>query len=418
MPEREIPITLVTQDLGDDFLVTEPLLFEEVRLCDQFPDRLRGAVRDLARQVAEDSPNFALHRRALAGQATLELVHVTLDPPKKQPDWAEPVQLQFHVIRWRHHADAWLAFVPALGIEVVAPREPDLPRMLPDHILAALRRDKAAQSLYELAITQRTRQVTLQGMSLSAAIKTARQVEQDSSKEKTPRPVIEEIGLVLDDQTLAPAYAIDALIEQMSDALIGSNPKSILLIGPSGVGKTAAIHEMVRRRRNLKKPGDPTFWATSGSRLIAGMSGFGMWQKRCQRLCAEASRDNAIVHLGNLVELMEVGRGGAGRQGIAGFLRPYLARGEILAMAECTPEQFPLIERENPHLLAVFHPIRVEEPSTEAGLEILRNVARALGVRTHHPTPRTGSRRLTACIGAMRRHRPIPAGRCGFSPIY
>ena len=55
----------------------------------------------------------------------------------------------------------------------------------------------------------------------------------------------------------------------------------ILLVGPSGVGKTAAIHELVRRREQLNLGRTP-FWATSGARLVAGMSGFGMWQERCQ----------------------------------------------------------------------------------------------------------------------------------------
>ena len=51
------------------------------------------------------------------------------------------------------------------------------------------------------------------------------------------------------------------------------------------------------------------FWTTSGSRLVAGMSGFGMWQERVGRLVKEAAKASAVLHLGNLVELMEVGKG-------------------------------------------------------------------------------------------------------------
>ena len=51
----------------------------------------------------------------------------------------------------------------------------------------------------------------------------------------------------------------------------------------------------------------------------------------------------------------------------ASFFRPYLSRGDVLAVAECTPEQLPVIERNAPQLLGAFQQIRVEEPAAAAG---------------------------------------------------
>ena len=376
MPERDIPITIVVRTLEDEFVAADPLLFSEIGCCDSKIERMRATVKDLAKRCAEASPYYALHQRSLPGEATVQTIEIALSPPKKSADWTGPVELTFHAVRWRHGQEAHLAFVPELGIEIFAAREADLKRMIPEHITAALRRNKAAESLYELALTQRASSVAIEQVTISANIKTPRHIELDEGKEKAQKPAIEEVGIVLNDLPPRPAFAMGAIVEQIADSLAGRHPRSVLLVGPSGVGKTAAVHELVRRRGELQLA-DAPFWATSGSRLIAGMSGFGMWQKRCQRLCREAARDRAILHLGNLVELMEVGRGGAGGQGIAGFLRPYLGRAEILAIAECTPEQLPLIERENPHLLDVFHQVRVEEPTPEAGREILLSRARA-----------------------------------------
>src|SRR5205807_1977241 len=130
----------------------------------------------------------------------------------------------------------------------------------------------------------------------------------------------------------------DSLVDRLAEALTSRGPRSVLLVGPSGVGKTAAVHELVRRRGRYGLGRTP-FWATSGARLVAGMSGFGMWQERCRRLWREASSRRAILHLGNLVELLEVGKSEHHSQGVATFLRPYLGRGDLLAVAECTPEQ-------------------------------------------------------------------------------
>jgi DNA polymerase III delta prime subunit len=163
-------------------------------------------------------------------------------------------------------------------------------------------------------------------------------------------------------------------LARLAEALTGRQPRGVLLVGPSGVGKTAMVHELVRRRNDLGLGRRP-FWATSGARLVAGMSGFGMWQERCQKLWREASRRQVILHLGNLMELLEVGKSEFQSQGLATFLRPWLARGDLLAVVECTPEQLPLIERQDPHLVRAFTPLHVEEPSPDRLQTILARFA-------------------------------------------
>ena len=93
---------------------------------------------------------------------------------------------------------------------------------------------------------------------------------------------------------------------------------SVLLVGPSGVGKTAVVHELVARRRELGL-GRSAFWSTTGARIVAGMSGYGMWQERCQQIVKEVSGAGAVLHVENLVELLGVGRGSDDEQGLAAF---------------------------------------------------------------------------------------------------
>ena len=141
---------------------------------------------------------------------------------------------------------------------------------------------------------------------------------------------------------------MESLAQRLAERLWGSAPQSVLLVGPSGVGKTALVHKLA-----AGKPASPC-WSTSGSRIVAGMCGFGMWQQRCQAICAEAARTKAVVHFGNLVELMQVGKSTHNDQGVGDFLRPLIARGDFLAIAECTPEQLAAIERESPSMHEAF----------------------------------------------------------------
>ena len=94
--------------------------------------------------------------------------------------------------------------------------------------------------------------------------------------------------------------------------------------------------------------------------------------------CAKKQREHAILHVGNLIELMQVGRVDDGG-GIAGFLRQYIGRGELLLIAECTPEQLPFIEQLDPYLLELFHQLRVEEPDVPKGRRILASIAEGAG---------------------------------------
>jgi ATP-dependent Clp protease ATP-binding subunit ClpA len=363
---------------GRPLLLAEGLLFPEVCCLDAREPRVRVTLRDAVKHVVEEMPPVELHRRAVAGEPAVGEVTVELEPPARSVAWAEPVTLRFHVVRWRHGEDAFVAFVPALGIEVAAAKEDELDRLVPEHVRFALRREKVAGSLYRLALLGRTREVRLEPIELGVTVKDPKQVVQERGRADEAKPVIEEVGTVLSagDAAPEPAYEIDALVSVLAEALGGRSPQSVLLLGPSGVGKTAAVRELVRTRA-ARGLGDTPFWSTSGSRLVAGMSGFGMWQQRTGRLVREAGKAGAVLHLGSLVELMEVGRGTLVGQGIASFLRPYVGRGDVLAVAECTPEQLPVIEREDPHLLAVFRQVKVDEPAPAAGRMILLNAALA-----------------------------------------
>ena len=169
------------------------------------------------------------------------------------------------------------------------------------------------------------------------------------------------------------AFEMEAELQRITVALAGSNRRCVLLIGPAGGGKTAVLRELARRRRDFGF-GHTPFWSTSGGRLMLGPIGFGMWQERCQKLCREAGKTNSILHIGNLGELLEVGKASRGGQSVGAFLRPWIARGEILTVAECTPEQVGVIERADPHLLGSFLQLQIPERTSGQTRAILSAV--------------------------------------------
>ncbi len=379
MPKHDFRLTAIIQRLENDTFISETLFFPEVSRYGADAKKLLDALKANAIRILETSPPLALHMRRGADPSgispEIDEVTIHLDPPSRSVAWREPARLSFDLIRWQHADDGYLAYVPALGILVVE-RDPDtFEQVVSSNIHAHLLRIKKAGSLGDLIWLQRNRMTMLDQTSVTATIRAPKQIADGSEGRKEEnKSVLDVVATDLTRERLAQRFELDDTVTRIAEALAGSNPRSVLLVGPSGVGKTAALHELVRRRHDFNLGRTP-FWATSGSRLVAGMSGFGMWQERCGRLWREASKQKAILHLGNLLELMEVGKSASGSQGIAAFLRPYISRGDLLAVSECTSEQLPVIERDDPQLLEAFSQIKIEEPSIEKGKAILLGYA-------------------------------------------
>ena len=387
MPTNDFRLTAVVQSLEGEAFLEEVLLFPEFACLGDEPARLHRVLKNLITRLVVDLPPMELSRRRLPEGTAAGHVELQLKPASRSLAWEEPVSLRLPVVRWNSPgpakgADApisemYLAFVPALGIEVCAPQPDALETMLVQHVKTTLMRIKANASLERLVWLTRAKDVELVPLECAIECKSPKQLAREAADARSrPKSVLKEVGVDLSTEHLQRAYEVEPLLVRLAETLSGAEPRCVLLVGPSGVGKTAAVHELVRRRREFGFGSTP-FWSTSGARLVAGMSGFGMWQERAAELWREASHERAILHLGNLLELMEVGKSEHQTQGIASFLRPYLSRGDLLAIAECTLEQLPLIERQEPHLLSAFAQLPVVEPTREQGTRILAQYATA-----------------------------------------
>ena len=350
-PATAIISTLDGEEAGSDSnFLAEVLFFPEASVLAPRRPRLNLILSRRVGEILSRTPLNAIHRRRRVGEPFVQQVVLTLDPPRPRktddadanslPDeaWTHPVEMRFDVVRWRHADESVIAFVPALHIEVIGADDAELDQRLPVHIRAAILRSGAGGSLRNLAELQRVTWLELRPFEVDTVIRSPKAAALEADREPPERPVIEQVGVDLTRQTLASSWELEHSVAALADNLTGRHPRSVLLVGKAGVGKTSVVYELVRRREDFQLAQTP-FWATSGARLVAGMTGFGVWQQRCQRLCREASKARAVLYLGNLIELMEVGRSTHNAQGIASFLRPYIGRGEVLAITECTPEQ-------------------------------------------------------------------------------
>ena len=263
MPEHEFRLMAIIQALENDLFLAEALFFPEVSCFGDKLDRLLRALKKNARRLAEADDVQVLYRRHLGGSPISDRLTITLEPPRGVA-WREPVTLTFPFVRWAHGEDAHIAFIPALGVEVVAEDAEELQRVLLDQVRFALMRLRKIGSLEPLLWLQRCQDLRLEEISYTATVLSPKQAAlKEHEQSQRPESVLPQVGTELTGGTVEAAYEVEDLVARLAEALTSRRPRSVLLIGPSGVGKTALVHELVRRRTAFGLGSTP-FWATSG----------------------------------------------------------------------------------------------------------------------------------------------------------
>jgi ATP-dependent Clp protease ATP-binding subunit ClpA len=396
MPNEVFQLPIAVRVLGEAVELAEALGFPELSALDDAERKWRSCLQAKVRATLEDhtlTPAISLHRRRIVSEVKLDSVELTFEPPKRSPAWEEPVRLCLQFVHWTedelHHA-----LVPVLGLHVFATRAGLLAERVEQHARLVLAGRDKQLTLKRLARLARVQSLQLSQLGVTANRKTPKQLAVAGEVAEEKKSVMEKLAEELPpempradskvEETAKPAKAAPAHVpraafemekelDELAEILAGPRRRSVLLIGPPGCGKTALVRELARCRKDYGF-GQTPIWSTSGARLMTGPIGFGMWQERCQQMCREAAKTNAILHLNNLAELLEVGKASRGEQSVGSFLRPWIARGEVLAIAECTDEQLAAIERNEPHLAGAFHKMTVSERMPQQTQVILDRV--------------------------------------------
>lgn len=365
MPEIDFQLKAALTYLEGGEVLAECLGTPDISVLD---GDLESAVKGLMKRVREElegnGPGM-LERFASPTDYLLDKVTIEVRPDTDSEQWRKPVFLTLDVILWRRSEKLLMARVPALGIEVGATDEERMKIVLPGHIRFALQRLEAFSSMERLVHLERVQRVEFAEAMIKASVRTP--IEEGNllgDEKKDQKPALDESADKLAEKGIQGGLLLDEDVAKLAELLGGRFPTSVVLVGPSGVGKTTLFRELSRQRKK-RGLGEYEFYETSGSRLIAGKTGFGVWQEHCGKFCSELSKKRAIVHLGNLFELGNVGASVHNAMNIAAFFRPHISRGDVLAVAELTEDEVALLERTQPALLNAFHRIDLKEPNDE-----------------------------------------------------
>src|SRR5262245_24908242 len=183
-----------------------------------------------------------------------------------------------------------------------------------------------------------------------------------------------------------PVSGRDDEIRQIIDVLMRRRQNNPILTGEAGVGKTAVVEGFALRLASGDVPPslqNVSLYTLDVGLLQAGASMKGEFENRLRQVIDEvqASPKPIILFVDEAHTLIGAG-GAAGTGDAANLLKPALARGTLRTIAATTWAEYKKYIEKDPALTRRFQVVKVEEPTEEKAILMVRGVASV--VEKHH----------------------------------
>ena len=255
----------------------------------------------------------------------------------------------------------------------------------PINILVAIFSEKESHSVYLLTKAGISR---LDIVSYISHGKTASKKESDSVIDGVDEEeVITESGeskflINLNDQ--ASEGKIDALIGRQEEIsrliqiLARRTKNNPLLVGESGVGKTAIVEGLAHLVINKKVPDylqSYTIYSLDIGALIAGTKYRGDFEKRLKEVIEFLEgQDKSILFIDEIHTIIGAGSASGGSLDVSNLLKPALGKGSLRCIGSTTFQEFRGIFNQNQALSRRFQKIDINEPDIDDSIAILKGI--------------------------------------------
>lgn len=249
--------------------------------------------------------------------------------------------------------------------------------MLPMDLITSILSEKQSQATFFLLKS---------GLTKASIVKTLNEVNVEENSGKISRmngdKILNKFCVNLNNESekgkIDPLIGREVEVANMVDIMARRKKNNIVLIGEPGVGKTALVEGMARMITEGHVPStlkDQIIYSLDMAALLAGTKFRGEFEERLKAIVTILEgRDNAILFIDEIHQIMGSGAGGNGSMDAAQMLKPSLSRGSIRCIGSTTYEEFRKHFEKDRALLRRFTKVDVDEMSVEATKLMLRQL--------------------------------------------
>ncbi|WKZ91179.1 ATP-dependent Clp protease ATP-binding subunit ClpA [Chimaeribacter arupi] len=175
-----------------------------------------------------------------------------------------------------------------------------------------------------------------------------------------------------------PLIGRDKELERAIQVLCRRRKNNPLLVGESGVGKTAIAEGLAWRIVQGDVPevmADCTLCSLDIGSLLAGTKYRGDFEKRFKALLKQLEQDkNSILFIDEIHTIIGAGAASGGQVDAANLIKPLLSSGKIRVIGSTTYQEFSNIFEKDRALARRFQKIDITEPSVEETVQIINGL--------------------------------------------
>ena len=250
------------------------------------------------------------------------------------------------------------------------------------NILVAIFSEKESQSVYLLEQFGLTRLDAVSYLSHGKSNTDSPDVEQGESNEPESNNALEQFTTNLNKEALEgridPLIGRNSEIERVVQILARRSKNNPLLVGESGVGKTAIAEGLAKLITENNVPEliqDSVIYSLDMGALLAGTKYRGDFEERLKSVLKELEEDaSAILFIDEIHTIIGAGATSGGVMDASNLLKPALAKRGLQFLGSTTYKEFRGIFEKDRALSRRFQKVEVAEPTIDETFNILKGL--------------------------------------------
>lgn len=202
--------------------------------------------------------------------------------------------------------------------------------------------------------------------------------EGESSGKNALEGYATNLNKVAKEGKIDPLIGRDFEVGRLVQILARRRKNNPLLVGDSGVGKTAIVEGLAKRIVDQDVPEvikDAVVYSLDMGALLAGTKYRGDFEKRFKALLAELKKQpHGILFIDEIHTIIGAGAASGGVMDASNLLKPLLSSGEIRCVGSTTFTEFRGIFEKDSALTRRFQKIDVAQPSVDDTYKILKGL--------------------------------------------